>query len=331
MSQTIRRKAPNMRKVAAAHGKERKVKAAKARTGSALDALMSWLPFSEDTLHRVFLAVILGGAVVLAWIVASLAGVPAMAQAQIASLAGSAGFEVRRVDVRGVKHLNELKVYERILAEKDQAMPLVDIHALRDELMQLSWVEDARVSRQLPDTLVVDIVERTPHAVLRKADKLVLIDATGHELETVNAARAKGKLILSGLGAGQQMEGLTALLEAAPALKPQVREAEWVGNRRWNLTFRTGQVLALPEGDKPSSTALMSFARLDGANRLLGGRVAAFDMRASDRIYLRVPGRAADEASPKPAAAASTKASEDKPAAKPAKPAAKPTKTDEEN
>jgi hypothetical protein len=41
---------------------------------------------------------------------------------------------------------------------------------------------------------------------------------------------------------------LAALTEAAPALKPQIREAEWVGNRRWNLTFRTGQVLALPEG-----------------------------------------------------------------------------------
>ena len=317
MSHTIRRKPTNMRKVAAAHGKERKVKAAKARTGSLIDTAMSWIPFGEETLHRVFLAVILGGAVVLAWVVASFAGVPAMAQAQLATLAGSAGFEVRRVDVRGVKHLNELKIYERVLAEKDQAMPLVDIHALRDELMQLSWVQDARVSRQLPDTLVVDIVERTPHAVLRKADKLVLIDETGHELETVSPARAKGKLILAGLGAGQQVEGLGALLETAPALKPQVREAEWVGNRRWNLTFRTGQVLALPEGAKSASNALMSFARLDGANRLLGGKVAAFDMRAPDRIYLRVPGRAAEEAAPKPAAPKPVKA-EDKPAKAPA-------------
>jgi cell division protein FtsQ len=334
MSQTIRRKAPAMRKVAAAQGKERKVKAAKARTGSAVDAVMSWIPFSEDTLHRVFLAVILGGAVVLAWVVASLAGVPAMAQQQIASFAGGAGFEVRRVDVRGVKHLNELKVYERVLAEKNQAMPLVDIHALREELLQLSWVEDARVSRQLPDTLVVDIVERTPHAVLRKADKLVLIDATGHELETVTPARAKGKLVLSGLGAGQQVEQLGTLLEAAPALKPQVREAEWVGNRRWNLTFRTGQVLALPEGAKVSASALMSFARLDGANRLLGGRVAAFDMRAADRIYMRVPGRVAEEAAPKPAApklaaATTAKAGDEKPAAKPK--TAKPAKTEDDN
>src|SRR6185436_8076236 len=82
------------------------------------------------------------------------------------------------------------------------------------------------------------------------------------------------------------------------------REAEWVGNRRWNLTFKTGQILALPEGDQAAPNALMAFARLDGVNRLLGGRVAAFDMRASDRIYFRVPGRTEDEARAAAAAAA---------------------------
>jgi cell division protein FtsQ len=300
---TLKRKPTTARKTAAQQGAARKVRAAKATTGSLFDRIMAWIPFSEEQLHRVFLAVILGGAAVLAWVVAGFAGLPAMAGQQLAQIAGDAGFEVRRVDVRGVKHLNELKIYERVLAERNRAMPLVDIAALREELLQLSWVEDARVSRQLPDTLVIDVVERTPHAVLRKADKLVLIDAEGHELEPVSAARARGLLIVGGPGAGQQVVALSTLLAAAPALKPQVREAEWIGNRRWNLTFKTGQVLALPEGDESSAKALMSFARLDGTNRLLGGRVAAFDMRAPDRIYLRVPDRAKDEADAKAAAA----------------------------
>ena len=314
-ARTIKRKGSTARKVAAQQSTARKVRSARAKTGSGLDRIMAWLPFSEEQLHHAFLAVILGGAVVLAWMVASMAGLPAMAGRQLALLAGDAGFEVRRVDVRGVKHLNELKVYERVLAEKDRAMPLVDIEALRSELVSLSWVEDARVSRQLPDTLVVDIVERKPHAVLRKADKLVLIDPTGHELEKISTARAKGKLIVEGMGAGRQVEALSALLEAAPALKPQVREAEWIGNRRWNLTFRTGQVLALPEGSDHSAQALMAFARLDGTNRLLGGKVAAFDMRAKDRIYFRVPGRTDAVEAPKPAASAVAKADSAKPAA----------------
>lgn len=289
MSTTIRRKAKTARKAAAAQGTKAKVRQARATTGSALDMAMAWLPFSEEQLHRIFLASILGGAVVLAWVVASMAGLPTMAGYQLAQVASEAGFEVKRVEVRGVKNLNELKVYERALAERDRAMPVVDLERLRQQLLGLSWVKDARVSRQLPDTLVIDIVEREPHAVLRKADRFVLIDETGHELDTISRKNAQGKLIVSGLGAGQHVVALSQLLEAAPALKPRVAEAEWIGNRRWNLTFQTGQVLALPEGDRESAGALVTFARLDGTNRLLGGKVTAFDMRAKDRVYLRVP------------------------------------------
>lgn len=295
MAQTIRRNAKPVRRQARAQASKAKVRQAKKQTTSLIDALMRVLPFTEEQLHKAFLVLILAAAAGIAWLVASLAGLPAMAGQQLAFAAADAGYEVSRVEVRGVERMNELKVYERVLGEKERAMPLVDLHALRGSLMQLPWVADARVSRQLPDTIVVDIVEREPHAVLKRPDRLVLIDATGHELEPVSEAEAKGMLQISGPGARQQVTALSELLDAAPALRPQVSAAEWVGNRRWNLTFKTGQVLALPQGEKESAGALMSFARLDGVNRLLGGKVAAFDMRNPDRIYMRVPGRAAQQ------------------------------------
>ncbi len=291
MSGTIKRRAPGVRKQARAQGARRRVKQARSTTGKLVDWLMRYLPFTEEQLQKGFLAGILCLGAAIVWTIASLAGFPAMAEYRLAEAAGQAGFEVDRVEVRGVERLNELKVYERVLGERDRAMPLVDIHAVRDQLLKLSWVKDARVSRQLPDTLVVDIVERKPHAVLQKPNRLVLIDDTGHELEPVSATKAKGMLAISGPGAQRQVEDLSGLLDAAPALKPQVSAAEWVGNRRWNLTFKTGQVLALPQGGDAAAGALVSFARLDGVNRLLGGKVTAFDMRAPDRIYMRIPGR----------------------------------------
>ncbi|MCB2082600.1 MAG: FtsQ-type POTRA domain-containing protein [Sphingomonadaceae bacterium] len=287
---TVKRKAQGVRRSAAARSRANTARKAKARTGSVLDSAMAILPFTEEQLQRIFLAIILGGAAVLAWFVASLAGVPAMANQQIAGLASDAGFEVRRVQVTGVDRMNELKVYERVLGERDTPMPSVDLDLLRNRLLELSWVKDARVSRQLPDTLVVDIVERTPHAALRKADRLVLIDPEGVELEPITPANAKGMLVVSGPGAAKQVAALTELLDAAPALKPQVVDAEWIGNRRWNLTFATKQVLALPQGDKEAASALVSFATLDGRNRLLGGKVAHFDMRVPGRVHMRIPG-----------------------------------------
>ena len=288
---TVKRKAKGVRRSAAAKGRANTARRAKARTSSVMDSAMAILPFTEEQLHRIFLAIIIGGAVALAWFVASLAGVPALAQQQLAGLATNAGFEVRQVSVTGVDRMNELKIYNKVLGERDQPMPLVDIEAIRSELLALPWVKDARVSRQLPDRLVIDIVERTPHAVLAKPDRLVLIDPSGVELEPISLVNAKGMLVVTGPGARKQVSALTQLLDSAPALKPQVTKAEWIGNRRWNLTFTTDQVLALPQGDKKASSALVSFARLDGKSRLLGGKVATFDMRAPERIYMRIPGR----------------------------------------
>jgi len=311
MGQTIRRSGANARKQAAKASSARKVEVARAQTGSLLDWILDNLPFSEVQLHRFFLLLILAAAAALLVVVASLAGVPAMAESHVASLATQAGFAVRRVEVHGVKHLNELTVYDRVLgAQGRQAMTRIDLAAIRADLMTLNWVEEARVSRELPDTLVVDIVERQPHAVLKLrgadgSDSFVLIDASGHELEPIAALRTRNRLVMAGEGAELKVAALTALLDAAPALRPQVAEAEWIGHRRWNLTFKTGQTLALPEGEEAAAHALVKFAQYDGTNQLLGGQATAFDMRLGDRIYARVPNREADAA----AAAAEAKAS----------------------
>jgi cell division protein FtsQ len=307
MAQTIRRSGKGVRRATASRNTNTKVATARKQTGNIVDQAMRWLPFSDETLHRMMIVAIIGSVAGVAVIGAEVAGVPAMAEQHLAAFAGQVGFKVKRVELRGVNRMNEQAVYEKVLGQTDQVMSRVDLAALRTDLLALSWVKDARVSRQLPDTLVVDIVERNPHAVLRDGGHYVLIDETGHELETVPQARAKGMLVLSGQGVESEVGALEKLLDAAPALKHQVAEAEWVGNRRWNLTFRTGQVLALPEGDDEGAAALLSFARMDGVDRLLGGKVTAFDMRVPDRVYLRVPGHA-DAISAEAKAAAVAKA-----------------------
>ncbi len=281
-----------VRRAAKSQSRAAGARRAKAATGGLVDRAMGLLPFTEEQWSTIWLTIIIGGAVGLAFVIANLAGVPAMAQQQIAAMASDAGFEVKHVRVTGTERMDERQVYARALAQRDRPMPQVELEALRAELKELPWVSDARVSVQLPSTLAIDIVEREPHAVLEKPDRLMLIDAEGEELEPISREAAADRLRISGPGAAKQVPALDRLLSAAPALGPQVEAAEWVGNRRWNVTFTSGQVLALPEGDDEAASALVKFARMDGQNRLIGGQVATFDMRSPPRIYMRVPGRA---------------------------------------
>ncbi len=88
---TVKRKTTGVRRSAAAKSRAAKARSARTRTQGGVNRALALLPFDDDQLHRIFLAIIIGGAVALAWFVASLAGVPAMAQNEVAKLASDAG------------------------------------------------------------------------------------------------------------------------------------------------------------------------------------------------------------------------------------------------
>jgi cell division protein FtsQ len=270
-----------------------------------IDQVIEHLPVSEATLQRMAswaIVAIIGGVVVG---IAIFAGVPGMMRAQAADLAARAGFEVDKVEVRGVERMDELPVYNIALGQVDRSMLSLDLPRVRDEMLKLGWVKDARISRRLPDTLVVDIVEREPVAVWQHEGQLHLIDVNGVVLQAVSASAMPDLPLVVGPNANRQTAGLNTLMENAPALKPMLAGATWVGNRRWDLRFQSGETLSLPEGDKSSASALVNFARMDGVNRLLGRGIVKFDMRDPDRFVLRLPQGQVQE---KPADASTAKA-----------------------
>lgn len=294
MAKLARSQSKGVRRAAKSQSRAAGARKAKAKTTGVLDTIMGALPLTEEQWSRVFMALIIGAALVLIATIASLSGATAMARAEYARMAGSAGFALTNVRVTGVERMDEGRVYALAMQQQNRPMPDVDIVALRKAIKQLDWVEDARVSVQLPDTLAIDIVERVPHALLRKDSGVVLIDKTGQELSGVTSEEASEMLRVAGAGVAKpvRMAELETLFATSPAMEAQITAAEWVGNRRWDFTFASGQVLMLPEGRLRSIDALKSFAELDGQYRLIGGTAERFDMRAAPRVYLREPGRA---------------------------------------
>ncbi|HEY1124930.1 MAG TPA: cell division protein FtsQ/DivIB [Sphingobium sp.] len=273
--------------------------------------LAASLPFDENQLHK-FTTWVLGLVLVgVLWLVALFLGVPAMVWAETSDLAKHAGLQVAKVEVHGTDHMDELPVYNQAIKQVDHSMLDLDLVGLRAEIMKLGWVEDARVSRRLPDTLVVDIVERRPVAIWQQGGRLNLIDAKGVVLTGVDPRSMAHLPLVVGPDANHQTAALGKLMDAAPALKPMLAGATWVGNRRWDLQFQSGETLALPEGEGEAAAALVNFARMDGVDRLLGRGIIRFDMRDPARFVLRLPpGRSGGDAGAVPAAAEGTGALE---------------------
>ncbi len=255
-----------------------------------LDQAIAGIPLSPETLHKVTTWSIVGavGAVVLT--IGILAGVPQMIGVGIAQAVGDAGLKVDEIQIDGLKRMDRATVYEQVLDQDSRAMPLVNLADVRARLLRFPWVKDARVSRRLPATLHIAIEERIPAAVWQNHGQLMLIDPTGVPLEPVSAEAMPDLPLLIGEGANTQEAARKHLLETQPGLKPLVKAMSWVGNRRWDIFFTSGEKLQLPEGEDEAVAALRKFVAIDGTQRLLGRGYVGFDMRDANKLVVRRQG-----------------------------------------
>ncbi len=225
--------------------------------------------------------------------------IPAKAERAAGTAVGEAGFKVSGYQIVGINHMNRALVdavvtdeLRRAAAEAGSAkapQALVSVSEIRRRLLDYGWVKDARVSRRLPDTLVIDIVERTPAALWQNGGGLALIDSEGVVLDRVPVDKMPDLPLLIGPGANGQEQQLDGLMAAVPTLKPQLASASWVGGRRWDLAFQSGETVALPEGDESAKAALVKFARVDKQSALLGRGIVRFDLRVPGKMIVRLP------------------------------------------
>ncbi|WP_106638804.1 cell division protein FtsQ/DivIB [Allosphingosinicella vermicomposti] len=274
---------------------------ARAAKGRKKAQTFAGLPVSGDLIRRVGWWLLGGASVAVLIALALVFRLPQMAGVEIGEAIGRAGFSVKRVEIKGLKHMQRLPVYAVALDQPSMALPLIDIGATRDRLMQFGWVKDARVSRRWPDTLVVDIVERQPSAIWQHNRRLALIDNEGVVLDQVRLDAMPDLPLVIGPDANKQTASLGRLIEAAPQLKAMLASATWIGARRWDLRFQSGETLALPEGEEAAKKALVLFARMDQQTALLGRGLVRFDMRIAGKFIVRVsrnPGDAVPDVTP---------------------------------
>jgi cell division protein FtsQ len=258
-------------------------------------------PALPDAVRRLSWWVFIGMLVALAIAALALFKVPQTIGTAAGEAIGDAGFSLKHVEIKNHHRVPRLDIYNVAFDQPTSAMPLIDLEATRQRLLKFGWVRDARVSRRFPDTLVVDIVERRPAAIWQNNQRLALIDVDGVVLEQVRLDAMPDLPLLIGPAANLHAAELGRLTQVAPNLKPAMAGATWVGGRRWDLRFQTGEVLLLPEGEAAARKALTKFASMDQSVQLLGKGYVRIDMRDPKRMLIRLssePGSTVPEIAP---------------------------------
>ncbi|MEW6132760.1 MAG: cell division protein FtsQ/DivIB [Pseudomonadota bacterium] len=194
-------------------------------------------------------------------------------------------FALHRVDVRGeLRHVSEEGV--RLAAGRGVRGNFftVDLDDVRTAFEKLPWVDEARVSRRWPDTLVVELSEHVP---LARWNDSSLVSTEG---EVFSAAYAAKLPRLSGFeGAGREVvEAYRLYGRMLAPLNLRITELSLSPRRAWRLKTDSGLEIAL--GRKDVASRLERFAALyRKLSERLGAAPTYADLRYADGFAVKLP------------------------------------------
>jgi cell division protein FtsQ len=202
------------------------------------------------------------------------------------TISARAGLAVNEVFVTGRRETRKEDLLAAIDVQRGQPILAVDPEAVRQRIVKLPWIREARVERKLPDTLTVVVEERVPMALWQRQGRLVLVSRDGAIVLRQGFERFGHLPVLVGDDAPREAPALLDLLDSEPTLKRRVTAAIRVGERRWNLQIDNGIDIRLPETDIAAAWAQL--AKLEREQKVLGRDVVTIDLRLPDRLVIRV-------------------------------------------
>jgi len=134
----------------------------------------------------------------------------------------SSALEVDAIEVRGAQLLSSETVEDVLAIPEGTPLARVDLAAAETALENISQIESARVSRDWPSTVVVQVTERSAVAAVDVNGATWLVDRSGVLFAQVSVL-PEGVVALRVEQAGQNDRATLAGLEVIAALSPAIR------------------------------------------------------------------------------------------------------------
>lgn len=198
---------------------------------------------------------------------------------------GEAGFRLQTVHVQGASALATPDIVRAANVHRDDPLLGMDLNALRERVEQVGWVQEARVVRLLPDTLMISVKERRQLAVWQHGGKSVVIDDRGEVIPEADPARFSTLPLVVGAGGAQHAGEILPTLAQRPKLMARLEALVRVDDRRWDLRMKDGALIQLPAVDEEQ--ALMQLEQLDLRSRILELGFERIDLRNPDVVAVR--------------------------------------------
>ena len=158
----------------------------------------------------------------------------------------------------------------------------LDLNYIQSEVEKVAWIKKVIIRRILPNTLSLTIEEFSPRAVwIRGRDRYVL-DKNGYTIEKVSDDQFQNYFTIKGAEAELNLMNLIESLENFDEIYNQIDYANYVGRRRWDLHYKSGVRIMLPEDNIIDSLSLLETYIKE--NKLIEKGHKKIDLRVDGKI-----------------------------------------------
>lgn len=201
-------------------------------------------------------------------------------------IAQKAGLSIRKIDIVGLDPMVEERAREVADVHLGDNMLSADPYKIRRKVEALDAVAGVSVHRFWPDQVTIIAETREPLALWQDDGEWRVIDQAGRTFARANPDDYMDLPQVIGRDAAGAAAGLITLISDFPELYTRMDSAYRISGRRWDVRFKGGVSVALPE-DGELREALAALNLLHVRNGVLDMPITRIDARDAESFAIR--------------------------------------------
>ena len=193
---------------------------------------------------------------------------------------------LKEIHLIGRENLSKSDLMEVLGLTNETSMLNLNINILNEKIKKIGWVKNSIVERRMPDTLIIKIEEFKPFALLQVNDTHnthIIISSEGNKIIKDNG-QFNYLPVINGIGSEKHAAKMLNILSSEPNLFHQVWAISYIGERRWNVSLRSGIKIKLPENN--ASEAWAKLSKIDREQSILSREVEIIDLRVKENLII---------------------------------------------
>ena len=197
------------------------------------------------------------------------------------------GFNLQNIHITGNNNVQKEDILKRINVKEYKTIFDINLLTIHNRLLMNEWIETLKIERTLPSSITIKIVEKKPIAIWQTkiGDKLITKD--GSIISNANITTFKNHLpIIIGEGANTNAYLILNILRKNQELYNNVWSISYINKRRWNVHFKQGLIVLLPQKDILASWTKIDF--LQKKYKIFNIGLTEIDIRNKDQIFAKI-------------------------------------------